>query len=337
MRNGQFKALLFILVAVGINSLTPKVSLSQEKIEKIRIAYPTISMAMAPWWVAKEKGFFTQEGLDVEVMYIKGDGTIVQALIGGNIQAGYAGATPVAAAVARGGQVIIIAVPANRMGYLLMTREPVKDPRDLYGKKFAISSFGGSSEIATRLGLEKVGADPNKVVMLQVGGSPDRIAALKRGSADGSILSANEVIGAEGMGFYTLYDFAKSDLDYPYNVLYVLKRFASEKRKATASLVKSFMRGLWFMQENEDESVKISARWLKSSDFESLRRQWKYIAFQLHQEVPYPTEAGFKLALSGMAQTDPKAAALRMDEVADVSIVNELVKQGFFKRAKTVR
>ena len=91
------------------------------------------------------------------------------------------------------------------------------------------------------------------------------------------------------------------------------------------------------MQENEEEAVKISARWLKSSDLESLRRQWKYIAFQLHQEIPYPTEAGFKLALSGMVQTDPKAAALRMDEVADPSIVNELVKQGFFKRAATVR
>jgi NitT/TauT family transport system substrate-binding protein len=312
-------------------------AISQDMPEKIRMAYPTISMAMAPWWIAKEKGFFTQEGLDVDVMYIKGDSTIVQALLGGNIQAGYAGATPVAAAVARGGQVVIVAVPANRMGYLLMTREPVKDPRELSGKKFAISSFGGSSEIATRLGLERVGADPNKVVMLQVGGSPDRIAALKRGSADGSILSANEMIGAGGMGFYTLYDFAKSDLEYPYNVLYVRKQFAFEKRKATASLIKSFMRGLWFMQENEEEAVKISARWLKSSDLESLRRQWKYIAFQLHQEIPYPTEAGFKLALSGMVQTDPKAAALRMDEVADPSIVNELVKQGFFKRAATVQ
>jgi ABC-type nitrate/sulfonate/bicarbonate transport system substrate-binding protein len=337
MRRPQFNAFLLIVVALGLITLRPSVTLSQEKLEKIHIAYPTISMAMAPWWVAKEKGFFGQEGLDVDVMYIKGDGTIVQALIGGNIQAGYAGATPVAAAVARGGPVVIVAVPANRMGYLLMTREPVKDPRDLHGKRFAISSFGGSSEIATRLGLEKVGADPSKVVMLQVGGSPDRVAAMKRGSADGSILSANEVIGAGGMGFYTLYDFAKSDLDYPYNVLYVLRQFASEKRKPTAALVKSFMRGLWFMQENEDESVKISARWLKTSDLESLRRQWKYVAFQLHQEIPYPTEAGFKLALGGMAQTDPKAAALRMDEVTDVSIINELVRQGFFKRAKTVR
>jgi ABC-type nitrate/sulfonate/bicarbonate transport system substrate-binding protein len=331
MRSSRFSPGILQLIAFLIISLLPWAAVGQEK---IRIAYPTISMAMAPWWVAKEKGFFSQEGLDVDLMYIKGDSTIVQALLGGDIHAGYAGATPVAAAVARGGQVAIVAVPANRMGYLLVTREPIKDPRELSGKKFAISSFGGSSEIATRLGLEKVGADPNKVVMLQVGGSPDRIAALRRGSVDGSILSANEVIGAGGMGFYTLFDFTKSDLEYPYNVLYVVKQFAAEKRKATTAMVKSFMRGLWFMQDNENDSVKISARWLKTNDIESLKRQWKYIAFDLHQEIPYPTQAGFKLALSGMAQTNPKAAALRMDEVTDQSIITDLVKQGFFKRHK---
>jgi ABC-type nitrate/sulfonate/bicarbonate transport system substrate-binding protein len=334
MERVRMNALIFTVVTLGVMALSPCATLSQEKLEKVRIAYPTISMAMAPWWVAKEKGFALQEGLDVDLMYIKGDSTIVQSLVGGDIQGGYAGATPVAAAVARGGQVVIVAVPANRMGYLLMTREPIKDPKDLAGKKFAISSFGGSSEVATKLGLEKFGADPNKVVLLQVGGSPDRIAALKRGSVDGSILSANEVIGAAGMGFHTLFDFAKSDLEYPYNVLYVAKQFASEKRKATSAMIKSFMRGLWFMQENEDESVRITARWVKSTEMESIRRQWKYISFQMHQEVPYSTEAGFKLALSGMAQTNPKAAALRMDQVADMSFVDELVNQGFFKRTK---
>ena len=115
MRSFCFSPNILRLVAFLILSLLPHSVVGQEK---IRIAYPTISMAMAPWWVAKEKRFFSQEGLDIDLMYIKGDSTIVQALLGGDIHAGYAGATPVAAAVARGGQVTIVAVPANRMGYL---------------------------------------------------------------------------------------------------------------------------------------------------------------------------------------------------------------------------
>ena len=53
-----------------------------------------------------------------------------------------------------------------------------------------------AAEVATRPGLEKAGFGPNQVAVLQVGGSPGRIAALKRGSVYGSILSANKVIGA---------------------------------------------------------------------------------------------------------------------------------------------
>ena len=330
----EFKRVFISLIGALILLALPWAARSEEKGEELRIAYPTVSMAMAPWWIAKEKGIFRQEGLTADLMYIKGDSTIVQALVGNDIQAGYAGATPVAAAVAQGVPVAIVAVPVNRMGYLLVTREPVKDPRLLYGKKFAISSFGGSSEVATRLGLEKLGIDPNKVAMLQVGGSPDRIAALKRGSVDGSILSANEVIGAGGMGFYTLFDFSKSDLEYPYNVLYVRKRFASEKKSAVSGMIKAFMRGLWFMQDHEEEAIRISARWLRSSDPESLRRQWKYIAFQLHQETPYPTEAGFKLALSGMTSTNPKAASLRMQDIVDISFLDELTRSGFFQKRR---
>lgn len=328
---------LFLATLVGAITLGPQLARPQGKLEKVRIAYPTVSMAMAPWWMAKDQRIFQEEGLDADVMYIKGDSTIVQALLGGDIHAGYAGATPVAAAVARGADLAIVAVPANRMGYMLVTREPIKDASELRGKKFAISSFGGSSEIATRLALEKIGADPNKVAMIQVGGSPDRIAALKRGSVDGSILSANEIIGAGGMGFYQVLDLTKSDLEYPYNVLYAQRRFAKEKRKAVLGMIKAFMKGLWFMQNNEEEAIKISARWLKSDDPEIIRRQWKYIAFDLHQEIPYPTEAGIKLALKGMADRDPKAAALRMADIVDVSFLDELSKAGFFKQAKKGR
>ena len=332
MKKTRFKTFLLLSLA-GCLALTENMWAAQVG-EKLRVAYPTISMAMAPWWIAQDKGMFRQEGLDVESMYIRGDSTIVQALVGGDIQAGYAGATPVAAAIAQGVPLMIVAVPANRMGYLLVTRETVKDPRELYGKKFAVSSLGGSSEIATRLGLEKIGVDPSKVVMLQVGGSPDRIAAIRRGSVDGSLLSANEVIGGAGLGFHTIFDFTKSDLEYPYNVLYVRKQFGAERRKAVLGLLRGFMKGLWFMQDNQDEAVKTAARWLRNSDMEVLKRQWKYIAFQFHQEIPYPTEAGFRLALSGMAATNPKAAALKMQDIVDVSFIDELAKEGFFKGHK---
>jgi hypothetical protein len=58
---------------------------SQGKPENVRIAYPTISITLAPLWIAKDKGLFEQEGLNAEPTYIRGGTTIVQAVIGGNV------------------------------------------------------------------------------------------------------------------------------------------------------------------------------------------------------------------------------------------------------------
>jgi ABC-type taurine transport system substrate-binding protein len=154
---------LLVRLAAGVLAicfLLPLPAHSQVKPEKVRIAYPTISITLAPLWFAKDKGLFEQEGLDVDPTYIRGGTTIVQAVIGGNVQIGYAGVPPILSAMARGAPLVVVAVLNNKMDYLIVSRTPVRQPSELNGKKFAISSFGSSSEFAAR--LEKVGADPSK-------------------------------------------------------------------------------------------------------------------------------------------------------------------------------
>ena len=77
--------------------------------------------------------------------------------------------------------------------------------------------------------LKKRELIPNKTTILQVGGSPDRIAALRTGKVDAAILSGPEFLGSGGMGFHVILDLAKTDIEYPFNVLFVTKQFALEK------------------------------------------------------------------------------------------------------------
>jgi NitT/TauT family transport system substrate-binding protein len=194
------------------------------KPEKIRIAYPTISITLAPLWMAKDTGLFEQEGLDAELTYIRGGTTIVQAVIGGDVQVGYAGVPPILSAMARGAPLVVV------------------------GKKFAISSFGSSSEFVARLGLQKLGADPIKVTMVQVGGSPDRIIASKTGAVDATILSATDFVEASGLGFHTVLDLSKCDIDYPFNVFFALRSFAMDKKTAISGTLKSFVNAARFFE-----------------------------------------------------------------------------------------
>jgi NitT/TauT family transport system substrate-binding protein len=328
------KFVTLLSAACTILLLFPLPGHAQGKPEKIRIAYPTISITLAPLWIAKDKGFFEQDGLDAEPTYIRGGTTIVQAVIGGNVQIGYAGVPPILSAMARGAPLVIFAVLNNKMDYLIVSRLPVRQPSDFHGKKFAISAFGSSSEFAARLGLEKIGTEPAKVTMVQVGGSPERIVALKSGAVDATILSATDFVEASGLGFHTVLDLSKSDIDYPFNVFFALRSFVTEKRAAVAATLRGFVKGIRFLRGEKEEGLKIVAKRLRNPNLDILRAQWHHVAFEYFGEDLYPTESGFALAMKEM---QGKTGSLRFSDINDVSHLDELSRSGFFNQAKGSR
>ena len=336
-RVGIAYLIVSVIFALAIILLTPWTARSQGKLEKVRVAYPTVSISLAPLWIAKDKGLFEQEGLDAELTYIRSGTTIVQAVIGGNVQIGYAGVPPVISAIARGAYPVVVAVLNNKMDYLIVSRKPIAHPSELNGRKFAISSFGSSSEFAARLGLEKVGADSNSVTMVQVGGSPDRIVALKTGAVDATILSATDFVEASGLGFNIILDLSKSEIDYPFNVFFGLRQFVAEKRQIVLGTIKAFVRGIRFLRENQEEALEVVAKRLRNPNMEVLRAQWHHVAFEYFGEDLYPTEAGFALAIKELGGKSPKGSSLRTSDITDMSFLDELSKTGFFKQPKKTR
>jgi NitT/TauT family transport system substrate-binding protein len=155
-----------------------------EPLRRMRIAIPSIVIDFAPLWIAREKGFFRDERVEAEITYIQGNIRGVQSLLAGDVQVGIAGSAGPISARAAGEDAIIVAVPMNRLDYTFVARQPVKSPSDLNGKKIGIGSVGGSDEVATRIALEHLGVDPASVTKLQIGGSAERLAALRSGSID---------------------------------------------------------------------------------------------------------------------------------------------------------
>src|SRR6266568_4546294 len=99
-----------------------------EPLKKMRIAIPSIVIDFAPLWIAREKGIFREEGIDVELTFIQGNIRVVQALIAGEVQAGIAGSAGPISSRAAGEDTVIIAVPMNRLDYTFASRQPVTKP-----------------------------------------------------------------------------------------------------------------------------------------------------------------------------------------------------------------
>jgi len=301
-----------------------------EPLKKMRIAIPSIVIDFAPLWIARDKGFFRDERLDAEVTYIQGNIRGVQALIAGEVQAGIAGSAGPIGARAAGEDAVILAVPMNRLDYTLVARQPVRTAADLNGKKIGIGAVGGSDEVAVRIALRHLGVDPASVTMLVTGGSAERLAALRAGSVDAAPVGGATFIGG-GTGLYKVLDLIDLGVEFPFTAIFSTRRFAAVNRDAVLGLIRGYMLGVRFFQQNREEALAITARNLRTSNRELLERQWQYVKDHVFQKVPMPTEKGFKLVFDLLAQRNPKIAALRMDDVFDASFVKELVDKGFFK------
>ncbi|HEX2928443.1 MAG TPA: ABC transporter substrate-binding protein [Candidatus Binatia bacterium] len=333
MAKGQLK----VAVTLGLAAVYVSICLflqnvqAAEPLKKIRIAIPSIVIDFAPLWIARDKGFFRDERIDPEVTYIQGNIRGVQSLLAGDVQFGIAGSAGPIAARAAGEDVVIVAVPMNRLDYTFVTRQPFKSPSDLNGKKVGIGSLGGSDEVATRIALEHLGADSNTVTRLQIGGSAERLAALRTGSIDAANIGGATFIGG-GAGLYKTLDLTELGVEFPFTAIFTTKRYAQANRETVLAVLRAYMRGVRFFQQNKDEAITITARNLRTTNRELLERQWQYVKDHVYEKVPLPTtEKGFKLIFDVMAPRNPKIAGLRMDDVFDGSFVKELVDKGFFK------
>ena len=147
----------------------------------LRLLYPSFAGSWATAWIAKEAGYFSAEGLDVELIRVGGSTRMVAAMLGGSAPIIQAGAIAAVTANAAGGDVVIIGATGTVSPFRLIARPEIKQPSDLKGKKAGITTFGSTSDQVVRIALKQFNLEPNKdVALLTFGAQPEVFAALQK-------------------------------------------------------------------------------------------------------------------------------------------------------------
>ncbi len=107
---------------------------AQEKLANVTIAYTSISPQYAPIWIAKEAGFFKRNGVNAQLVYMRGGVVATQALVSNDVNFINAGGGGVVDAVLGGADIFIVASPINQEPQVLVTRREIKDLAQLKGK-----------------------------------------------------------------------------------------------------------------------------------------------------------------------------------------------------------
>jgi ABC-type nitrate/sulfonate/bicarbonate transport system substrate-binding protein len=215
-----------------------------------------------------------------------------------------------------------------------VTQKSIRKPEDLVGKKIGIVNFGGANDLAVTLLLKEWKIPRDKVTVLQAGGGANRLVALSTGALDATVLSHPELGEALRMGMNELgsLDEFKS-ADYPMSAVAVRRSFMGKNRDVVKRFVMAYAEATHQFMNKKDKGISIFKHRLKQDNAKALEETYKYFA----PKFSFPTrvsQVGMQNTLELIAKENPKLDT-KMDKYVDESIMDELEKEGFFKRITT--
>jgi NitT/TauT family transport system substrate-binding protein len=192
--------LLLTALTAGTNPVYPADSAA--KLTLVRMGLAARSTTSMPYFVAKERGFFREEGLEVELIVMQAIQTI-QATLGGSTQFASATGSAVASAV-RGADIRVILAVTDQPSFDLIVQPNITSVQQLKGKKIGTGGVGSLAEILARRILIANHVRPEDVAILATGPSHVTYAALKAKVIDAAPLQMPLTFTAQDEGFRKL-------------------------------------------------------------------------------------------------------------------------------------
>jgi ABC-type nitrate/sulfonate/bicarbonate transport system substrate-binding protein len=332
MRAWLLKTALMLVVFFAA-SASPAESPPERPLEKVTIAYSSISGNMAPLWITHERGFFRKYGLDVQLVFIESGSTTAQSLISKDVTLAQMAGAGVIQSRLRGSDVLMIAGVINTLTFKFYVDKSIKQPDQLKGKTLAVTRYGSSTDFALRYALERYGIAPDKdVTILQASNMPAIVASLESGKVQGAMLSAPFTLKAKTMGFHMMADLQMLGLEYQHTGLATTQALIRTRPDLVRNAMRAYVEGIHYYKTHRTESLAVLAKYLKTNDPDDLTEVYEDVGLNLTAEKPYPTLRGIGIMLRELAATNPKATAARPEDFVDLTFIKELDGSGFIDR-----
>jgi NitT/TauT family transport system substrate-binding protein len=296
--------------------------------QTIRISYGGTSGYNVPIWVTQEAGLFKKHGFHGELIMISGASQSMQAMVANETQvANTSGSAPINAKI-QGADAVIIATSYDLIPYGFVVNKDIRTPVDLKGKRIAISRFGGITELAVKLAVEKFGLNPKDVTIIQAGPDAQRIPAVASGAVAASVLAPPGLFAATAQGLRVLADLGDLGAKYPTSSFFVMRPYLARHRASIKQFLMALTEGLHIYANDKDFSMRVMQKYTKLSDPEIASKTQDYY-YKKTLLVPLNDPAAIKNAIP------PDAGAGRKpEEFYDNSIIQEIVKEGFVESLK---
>lgn len=290
---------------------------------------------MAPLWVAKDKKFFDKHGLDVQLILVSGGSLVAQMLASGEIQMTANAPASLVNLIAGGEKLSFFLGLSNTSPFTVVTQPNLRKAEDLKGKRLGTARFGGSSHISALIALEHLGLDlkRDKIILIQTGVDPERMAALEAKAIDAAMLQRVATKVMTSKGFYPLLNMNQAKIPYQNTGLAMRRDFAAANPTAVDGVCRAVIEAYGFILNKENKQA------VKESIARNLRLPKVDAAEDFYQEAleeldrkPYPSLEGTRIVIKYVAEQNPKAASIKVDDLVDTSWLKKLDGEGFFEK-----
>ena len=282
----------------------------------VRIAFNGFG-GVAPLYLGNDAGIFKQQGLNLEMVFIPGGSLSLQALIGRSLDLLLTGGPPVANAYLQGAKIKIIGGVTNLLPYTFVVATGLRTAEQVKGKKIGISRFGSNTDYVVRLALDQLGLSAAQVQIIQVGGSQARLVALKSGAIQATVLSPEEAIVAQKMGFSVLLDFIEKGIEFPHVNVVARDDYLETQAQTVRTFMRTYVESVRYYKTHRGEAVKKIMELSKLPERQMAETVYEG-SLRATPDDGKPTVKGMEVVLDSLAKENPKAKSLTVQQLLDL-------------------
>jgi NitT/TauT family transport system substrate-binding protein len=296
--------------------------------QTIRVGYPSLATGFAASWVTADRGIWKKHGLDVQLIFLRGGGRTVAALVSDSVDFILGSDLGVVTAIVQGASLVRLGVTTNTLGYSIVVQPSIKTVRDLKGKIVGITPGRDAAYARVVKLLRDNGMDASKdVTFLTVGdgGPAARVAALSTGVIHASMFTPPSDMISEKAGMRIL---SRIDVANVGGGINTTPQFIQKNRPQALRFLRGYMEGIHYLKTHKNESLKIFSKYVRNPDLGIMAYLYDEISTRAEKDLRPQTEA--VRALIDLAALDfPQAKKLTEKDNSDLSLIDEIQRSGF--------
>ncbi len=277
VRSGAVRKAASAALACGLTLVSVQAMAQAKPLQKLRMAIPVPALVFYPIFVAQDKGYFAEEGIEMEVISTQGDGPDVDALIAGSVQ--FTASTPnrLMTAFEQGKPLLAVMSVSNKMGiHCFMNKESAQKagitaemPFEEKLKRLKGMTIGGTRPGAFSYVIaidyaKRGGLVPQKDMrVVGIGGGPQMLAAVENKQVDGGCFASPIVELAVSRGKSVWFvnnslDEDKAFSEFLFELLYVRPDYAKQNPETVRRVVRALVKGNeWIMKATNEQHLEV--------------------------------------------------------------------------------